>query len=225
MTSKTVKIVAGVAVIIVVGVVTAFYVNHRMKIKDMNEKLLGVIDKDQGSMEITLKIPGSETSYDEAFSLCDKCLNDRIELIINLRGINPDMKSELKDSITDFLSLENELVRDLKLMYSQDMELHTKIESITRLINSDYSYLYKSDIRSDIDEAKDLATQGLRSVSSFKEKYATLMRNEANIAKQMDKASLRFTQIFGKYQTGNFAFTDMLTTGCQGVLDYGKKTE
>ena len=107
MVIKIIKIISIIVVCIVVGVAMTFYINQRMKVADLNEKLTQTIGKDQGLMEIILKIPGSEITYGEVFELCDKSVNDRIELIITLRGLYPNMKSDLKDSLIDFLSIEN----------------------------------------------------------------------------------------------------------------------
>jgi len=215
MTNKLVKIIAIVLVFIVLAVVTGLYVNQRMKVADLNEKLTQTIGKDQGLMEIILKIPGSEITYGEVFDLCDKSVNDRIELIITLRGLYPNMKSNLKDSLIDFLSIENELVRDVKQYARREMNIKDKVESIERLRNSEYSYYYNSSIQSDLNELKDDAIRGLSSALSFKDKYEDLVNKEIGLSKQMNKAGLRFILIFDKYKTANIEGADQVIANCQ----------
>jgi hypothetical protein len=220
MASKTVKIIVGVAAIIVVGVATAFYVNYRMKVNEMNEKLSTTIGKDQGLMEVLVKIPSSATTCEETFLLCEKSVNERTQLIVDLRGIYPNMKSELRDSLMDFLSLENDWARELRQLYSRSLELGGKIETIKRLETIELAYLYKSELRSDINEVKDGGKRGLSAASSFKAKYLALVLKEVNLAKQMDKATLRFIQIFGKYQPANITFADEQLKAYQDLVDY-----
>jgi len=215
MTNKLVKIIVIVVVFIVLAVVTGLYVNQRMKVADLNEKLAQTIGKDQGLMEIILKIPGSEITYGEVFDLCDKSVNDRIQLIIELRGLYPNMKSTLKDSLIDFLSIENELVRDVKQYGRREMNIKGKVESIERLRNSEYSYYYNSSIQSDLTELKDDAIRGLSSALSFKEKYEDLVNKEIDLSKQMNKAGLRFILIFDKYKTANIEGADQVIANCQ----------
>ena len=152
MTNKIIKITSILIGCIVVAITMIFYINQRMKIADLNEKLTQTIGKDQGLMEIILKIPGSEITYGEIFDLCDKSVSDRIELIITLRGLYPNMRSDLKDSLIDFLSIENELVRDVKQYSRREMNIDGEVESISKLRNSNYSEYYYSTIQSDIKE-------------------------------------------------------------------------
>ncbi len=215
MTNKWVKIIAVIVVFIVLACLTVLFVNQRMKVADLNEKLTQTIGKDQGLMEIILKIPGSEITYGEVFELCDKSVNDRIQLIIELRGLYPNMKSTLKDSLIDFLSIENELVRDVKQYSRRQMNIGSKLEHISRLNNSEYSYYYNSTIQSDFKELKEDAISGLSSALSFKEKYDNLVNKEIGLSKQMNKADLRFILIFDKYKTANIERADQVITSCQ----------
>jgi len=50
-------------------------------------------------------------TYKEIFGLCDKSIESRTNLIIELRGLYPNIKYDLKEKLVDFLNSENELVR------------------------------------------------------------------------------------------------------------------
>jgi len=224
MTNKIVIIILISTGLIVLVLLSVFYINHRMKLADLNEKLTETIGKDQGLMEIILKIPGSEITYGEIFELCDKSVNDRIELIITLRGLYPNMKSDLKDSLIDFLSIENELVRDVKQYSRREMNIKGEVERVSKLrnnYNSDsyYAEYEYSTIQSGMKEIKDDAISALSSTLSFKEKYDDLVSKENNLSKQMAKAGLRFILIFDKYKTANIDGADGVIANCQKLLD------
>ena len=218
MKGKIIKIVFIIIVFIALAIMSILYVKHKMRASDLNEKLSVTIGKDEGLMEIILKIPGSEITYGEVFELCDKSVNDRIQLIIDLRGLYPDMKSDLKDTLIDFLSIENEMVRDVKQSSRRQMNVKNKFERISNLRNSEYSEYYYSTIQSEIKEVKEDLITELSSSISFKDKYEELIEKENRLSNQMNKAGLRFILLYEKYKSANLEMADNEIAYCQKYL-------
>ena len=218
MSSKSVKFVSTIFVVIAILASATYYIKYRIRMSDLNEKLSVTIGKDEGLIEIILKIPGSEITYGEVFDLCDKSVNDRIQLIIDLRGLYPEMKSDLKDTLIDFLSIENELVRDVKQSSRREMNIESKRKELLRLQNSEYSEYYYSTIRSEIKEVKEDLISLLSSSLSFKDKYEELLEKENRLSVQMAKAGLRFIPLYAKYKTANIEMANNQIANCQKYL-------
>jgi hypothetical protein len=203
MPMKAVKIVSIVAVCVVLAIASAMYIQHRMKLSEINEKLSETIGKDQGLVEIILKIPQADITYGEVFDLCEKSVEERNKLIIELRGLYPNMKSNLKDSLVDFLSIENDLVRNQSLASRKQMEINSESKKIDQLESSDYSYYYASTIRSLREEMRDDYLSYFDSRSSFIAKYNTLLEKEKSLYKMMNDAGMRFMLMYAKYKELN----------------------
>jgi hypothetical protein len=199
---------------LIVVVVAGIYMSHRMQISNFHEKLQTVINKDQGITEIILKAEteSSEMTYGELFEFCDKSVNDRIEMIIELRGLYPDKESVLKDSLMYFLNEENKLVRLKVQSYRKYLDVSTGKDSYKEIQNSYihsneynrkmYFKMYReslSKIMGDIGNMEYI-------LHTFREKYEILTEMEKSIESLMNNEGLKFTPIFSKYQEANQAY-------------------
>lgn len=207
------KIILIILLILVIGLPTGYYINYRIKVSNFNEKLQNALGKDAGLIETILKVESESLSmsFQELFNLCDKSVNDRTNIIVDLRGLYPQMESKLKDSLIDFLNKENELVRAKSQAYRQIMNFSTNLK-LLREYKSEYHYSYdefyysqlhkyKSDILENISEMdNDLQT--------FRTNYNSLIIKEKNISLLIKKESLRFIPFFDKYKKSNFKFIE-----------------
>lgn len=79
-----------------------------MKISSLYSKLEEAVGKDAGYTETIIKVEAEASSmtYKELFDLCEKSIEGRTNLIVELRGLYPEIKSELKEKLIDFLNAE-----------------------------------------------------------------------------------------------------------------------
>lgn len=199
--------------IAVVAVAAGFYISHRMKISNLNDKLQTAIGKDQGITETILKVEteSSQMSFSELFELCDKSVKDRTDMLIELRGLYPDMQSVLKDSLIEFLNAENELIRSKSQSYRKYLNVSTGKESYDDLVEgySSVSYgteYYRKRLANKMYEVLEDAEDMKDDVQKFIDKYQTLTEKEKSLENIMKNESLRFTPIFSKYQEANIKY-------------------
>lgn len=209
---KKILLIAGL--IVIVGVIGGFYIHHRIKISNFNEKLQIAIGKDQGITETILKAENesSSMSFNEMFEMCDKSVKERTDMIIELRGLYPEMQSQLKDSLIEFLNEENELIRNKSQSYRKYIDLKVGYDSYRETIkdwkNASYymdDYYHRSiaekfyEVIKDADNMKDY-------LQTFYFKYQALMQKEKYLTTLMDEEGLRFNTIFSKYQKSNISY-------------------
>lgn len=197
---------------LIAAVAAGFYINHRIKIYNFNEKLQTMIGKDQEMTETILKAESesSQMTYGELFEFCDKSVKERTEMLMELRGLYPDIESVLKDSLREFLNAENQLVRLKSQSYRKFLTVSTSSESY---IEAGYRYRHLSyyekemrhkAIRELLEDANDMK-DGLQ---TFMETYETVTEMEKSLEKLMKKEGLKFTPIFSKYQEANQAYVN-----------------
>jgi hypothetical protein len=204
-------LVGGLTLIVLAA---GFYINHRIKMSNLNEKLQSAIGKDQGITETILKIENesSSMSFSELFELCDKSVKERTDMLIDLRGLSPDLQSTLKDSLIEFLSEENELVRNKSQSYRKYLNVSTGSDRYDEILRdwrtssyymSDY---YHKEIAEKLYELIKDAGDMKSNVQAFIDKFKILAKKEKSLADLMREEGLRFEPLFTKYQESNLKY-------------------
>jgi hypothetical protein len=199
--------------IISISTLVGLIIYDNIKLSRLNEELQKSIGKDQGLIETILKIESESKSisYSELFDLCNKSVSERTNLIIELRGLYPEMKSELKDSLIEFFNVENELVRSKSQAYRKNLNLTSSADSykehILNYTYNEYSYDFhnkrsSSYIRQILESSQDMRTN----IMAFENNYSTLLNKEIKIKRMMDKENLRFVSIFEKHKISNLNY-------------------
>jgi hypothetical protein len=196
-------------------VVTGYFINKQIKLSALNKQLEEAVGKDSGYTETIIKVESesSSISYKEFFELCEKSIDGRTNLIIELRGLYPEIESELKNNLIDFLNAENELVRQKQQFYRKHLSFSTNLEFYTDHIKdfptSSYGWDYwekrSSKLRNDL--VKD-ASDIMEYSDSYKSTYKTLLTKESEVKKLMISSDLRFNSLFEKYEKSNIKFAD-----------------
>ena len=216
------KIIISVILLIVIAVFAVIFINQRIKIHNLNDKLQQALGKDQGLIETILKIESESNSmsYKELFDLCDKSVTERTNILVELRGLYPEMESQLKDSLISYFNNENELVRSKSQAYRKSMSFSTNLD-ILKDYSRDYSYseytydIYNSYIRKLKREMTEDAIEMRYNLSTFRNNYNLLLTNEKNLLLLMEKEHLRFLPIYDKYKQSNFKYVNE-------CIDYSK---
>jgi hypothetical protein len=198
-------VVAGVVTIIGIRVGT-----HFLSVARLNDRLEEAVGKDAGFTETILKIEvesGSMT-FAELFKLCEQSIDARTAIIVELRGLYPDIDSRLRSTLIDHLTAENELVRQKVAFYRKQLALSTAVDLYLDELNDvptsgygwDYHTTRLASLKKETMEAvAEMATEG----TQFVETYKTLVARENSLAKQMHEAGLRFVRVFEKYEAQN----------------------
>lgn len=204
------KIVLISLLAIIVIIISGYFGYKSYRLSLLKNELEKAIGKDAGYTETILKIEQEATSmtYQELFDLCDKSVDDRTNLMIELRGLYPDIKYELKDNLIEFLSIENELVRNKKayyrysMLFSTDMKLYNEHESDYPSSSYGWDYYFK---RSEelMKELKDDRKEILSAGEAFINRFNEILIKEDELDKAMNKANIRFQKIFEKYKDTN----------------------
>jgi hypothetical protein len=209
------KIILSVSALIVL-VIGGMVINHQMKISDMNEKLSVALAKDYGITESILKIEGETTNatYQDLFDMCDKAVKDRSELLVELRGLYPNLESELRDSLINLINLENDITRSKEHAYRAKLST-SSLERLYDLRSTYLSSYYFSDSyhRAMVNEAYDLiddVVKGRDAIKDFTTIYGKLVKIETRIAVLMDDEDLLFKPFYTKNKDSNIkVMTDL----------------
>ncbi len=194
-------VLAGVAVWISVSL----YQNHAL-----NQKLAEAIGTDRGLTETILKVEteSSKMTYGELFDLCDKSIQSRTNLIVELRGVYPQVDSSLKEHLIEYLTAENEFVRAKRSFYRHSMEESSAFdaysEAAKNFARASYGWeVYlreKSDYREKVLKA---SAETKQSADDFLKSYEDMGKEDAKIRREATNAGLNFTPIFSQYAKDN----------------------
>src|SRR5580704_13590737 len=112
--------IGGLLVLSVGGV----FADRQYRLHDVKQRLGEAIGKDQGLTETILKIESesSKITFAEVFELCNKSVDARTNLIVELRGLHPEMDYQLKVQLLEYLNAENEFVRAKRELYKKMMQ-------------------------------------------------------------------------------------------------------
>jgi hypothetical protein len=131
LTRRRWPIAVAIAVLVTVLGIGGFFVgDHYLTVARLNERLEEAVGRDSGLTETILKIEAESGSmtFAELFSLCEKSVEDRTNLIVELRGLYPDIDSEVKNALVQHLTAENELIRQKSGFYRKQMAVSTAME-------------------------------------------------------------------------------------------------
>ena len=204
-------IIMAIAVLVTVLAIGAFFVgNHYLAVTRLNERLEAAVGRDSGLTETILKIEAESGSmtFAELFSLCEKSVEDRTNLIVELRGLYPDIASEVKNSLVQHLTAENELIRQKAAFYRRQLAVNTALELyLDEVSDPPTSYYgwdyYKNRVAKLKNEATEAKSEMVAAGTQFVKTYETLVQQEKSLGEQMDRAGLRFVRVFEKYKGQN----------------------
>jgi hypothetical protein len=113
----------------VAGASTLGYQQYRLH--EVKQKLGEAIGKDLGLTETILKVESesSKITFAELFELCNKSVDGRTNLIVELRGLHPEMDYALKEQLIKYLNAENEFVRSKREFYAKVMQASSASET------------------------------------------------------------------------------------------------
>lgn len=201
------SIILSAVVLLAVGLWIA---SNIYQTRALNQKLAEAIGKDRGLTETILKIEAesSKMTYGELFELCNKSVESRTNLIVELRGVYPQVDSKLKEHLIEYLTAENEFVRAKRDFYRHSMEqssaFESYLEAARNFSRSSYGWeIYlreKSDQREKVMKASAETTQ---SADEFLKAYENMGKQEAKIGGEAAGAGLNFTPIFSHYAKDN----------------------
>jgi len=111
-----------VALVLLAGVGGFGYREYRLH--GLKQKLAEAIGRDLGLTATILKleVDSGKITFGEALVLCNRSVEDRTNLIIELRGLYPDLDYQFKTKLIDYLTAENEFVRTRREYYQKTME-------------------------------------------------------------------------------------------------------
>jgi len=188
--------------------------SRHLEVARLNERLEEAVGRDSGYTETILKIEAESGSmtYAELFSLCEKSVADRTNLIVELRGLYPDVDSEVKTTLIQHLTAENELIRQKAGFYRKQMEVSTALETyMDQLADTPSSYYgwdyYKARVAKLKNETSEAIADMVSEGTQFVKTYEALVDREKSLGDQMDRAGLRFVRVFEKYKGQNVGKT------------------
>lgn len=175
----------------------------------IKDKLQEAVGKDAGYTETLLKVENDSAlmTYGELFELCDKSIDGRTNLLIELRGLYPSINHQLKEELISYLNAENEVSRAKRDFYRKQMQLSAfdmYKEAVEDIPTSDYGYDYYRSITSRRkSEVEDAALQVQNSAKSFLESYGNVLALEDTVARTARHSSVRFVPVFKQYEQEN----------------------
>ena len=213
--SKVLKVSAIAIVLITALGFGAKYGYDYYRIFQLKQKLGEAIGKNAGYTETILKVEAeaSGMTYKELFDLCDKSIEDRTNLVIELRGLYPDIDYELKEKLIEFLNHENELIRSKRALYRHQLTFSTSTEILQEHLADTPSSSYGWDYyRKRANKLKvdlvDSITEIVASTDNFKSSYLKLVDQESKLSGSMNVEGIRFPTIFQEYKDSNVKLAD-----------------
>lgn len=205
--SKRKFIYIAIGVVILASVACIFGYRY-YRVSQLKGKLEEAIGRDGGYIETILKTEkeSSNMTYKEFFDLCDKSIEARTNLIVELRGLYPDIQYDAKESLVEFLNNENELVRAKRNFYRKQFDFSSslKLYEDETLPSSEYLIDYyierKAQFKSDVLKA---ISEMLDSADNFQISYERILSLEASFVDKMTDASIRFNSNFKNFQEAN----------------------
>lgn len=183
---------------------------HFKRQSEIKTKLEEAIGRDAGYTETILKMEtdSSHITYGELFNLCDKSVEERTALIVELRGLYPSVNHAAKEKLIDFLNAENDTIRAKRDLYRKSMLLSSAMDTVREAIkdapSSEYGWeYYHATVTRSKQETADAAKELQGSAASFVESYQKTLRLEAGVAEATSHFGIRFNPIFKAYNAAN----------------------
>jgi hypothetical protein len=183
---------------------------HFKRESEIKAKLEEAIGRDSGYTETILKMEtdSSHVTYGEFFELCDKSVEQRTTLIVELRGLYPSVNNVTKDKLIDFLNAENDAVRTKRDLYRKQMLLSSAVDTVTETVrdtpSSEYGWdFYRERVyKTKLDLVK-AASDLQSSAAEFIDSYQKTLKLEAGVAKATGHAGIRFKASFKEFDRSN----------------------
>ncbi len=176
----------------------------------LKQRLEEAIGKDQGLTETILKVEteSAHMTYGEFFDLCGKSVDSRTNLIVDLRGLYPNINSSLKERLIEYLSAENDFVRAKSALYRSSMEVNSALETYQKaaLAFAVARYSWEFELRQKSESRQALtkaANEADSAAGEFVRLYTDMAKREAGMAQDARAAGLRFSPIFKQYEKKN----------------------
>jgi len=191
--------------LIIVFAIAGYFVNRQMKLSTSSSKLEEAVGRDAGYTEtiIMAEDEASSMSYQELFELCDKSIEERTNLLVELRGIYPEIQRELKTKLISFVNSENELIRQESRLYRSELAFSLASKSLKDAKKDYFSSLNSYDLerlRKKITEVTNAMYEMAGNNIIFVSNYKAVLEEESDIKIAMDQEGLRFVR---KYQQSN----------------------
>jgi len=197
--------------IIVVIIAAYFIIIHQVKLSEINKKLEEAIGKDAGYTETIIKVEkdASSITYQELFDLCDKSIDQRTNLIVELRGLYSSIENETKNKLLEFLNYENELIRNKKQFYQKLFSFSSALIAYQehssdppRSITDGWDYYFEmsNKLKSEVIDA---AFKMELDADMFIYSYSEIVKREKEVKILLDDSNIRFQGFFQKYEKEN----------------------
>ena len=200
---------AGLCTLIILAAVGSLAYQHYQS-DGAKQKLSEAFGKDRGLTETILKVESesSKITYGEILELCNKSLENRTSLIVELRGLYPELDHQFKLRLVDYLSSENEFVRAKREFYRKSMEQSAAttayLEQGKDYPSSIYGWdFYKGRIRQARVQLMEAADKAYKSADDFLKVYEKMAKEEVAMTRIAQDAGLRFEPIFQNHATAN----------------------
>jgi hypothetical protein len=211
---KPVRIVALVvcaAILVVFAGIVGQRIYRYFAIKD---KLQEAVGKDAGYTETILKVEneGAHITFGEIFELCDKSIDGRTSLVIELRGLYPSLNLKVKGDLINYLIAENEFARSKRDFYRKQMQFSAASDSFGEAVDERTDALksssyggefYRSNTNRRKRDLQKAATDVQSSAGSFLESYNTVLSAEDGMALAAGRAGIKFVPVFKEYEKEN----------------------
>jgi hypothetical protein len=199
--------VMGLLLTIWAGISTQQHFKRQAEIKAKLEEAIG---RDAGYTETILKMESESNNitYGEFFDLCNKSVDERTNLIVELRGLYPSVSNVIKDRLIDFLNAENDTVRSKRDMYRRHMLLSSAMESATETLRdrptSEYGWdFYRERLARSKEDLEKSANDLLTSGKAFVDSYEKTLKVEGSVADATKRAGIHFKTAFSDYDQSN----------------------
>jgi hypothetical protein len=176
----------------------------------MKDTLQKAINEDAGYTETLLRIESesSHMTFDELFQLCDKSIEGRTTLVIELRGSYPSLDVKLKEGLVGYLNAENEFARAKRGFYFKQLQYSSAVDLYEQAVKDvPASYygadFYRTNTARRKRETSDAALELQSSADSFLESYGKVLVAEEGMARAASGSGVRFASIFKEYEKEN----------------------
>lgn len=199
--------------IVIASVIVGYFVNRQMKGSAINGKLEEALGKDAGYTETIIKAGVEPTglSYDQLFELCDRSIEERTNLIVELRGNYPEIRQDLKSTLISFLNSENDLIRQKSRLYHTELAFSLALDSFKDAKKeydsaSTFSSLrdyYSERLRTKITELEDAVYTMSGNSILFVSAYESSVKEELLLKRAMGEEGLHFVELLQKNKRSN----------------------
>jgi len=207
---KAVRILTAIVCVAIIAGFAGILVHQTYRYSAMKGKLQEAISKDAGYTETLLRIESesSHMTFGELFQLCDRSIEGRTSLIIELRGLYPTLPATLKEELIVYLNAENEFARAKRGFYLRQMQYSSAVDLYEQAVEevpvSSYGAdFYRTNTARRKRDTNDASAELQSSAESFLESYSKVLRTEDAMARAASGSGIRFASIFKLYEREN----------------------